>query len=200
MDFYMHLHYDDFVANVMRVVARGSVARWMLLGELRVACGHVRDSVFQCCLQWAKQCRIMETCPYSQTFRILWTAQSRYEAVWRKLECTIMVKGLPASVTQNDIEACFFCENALEHAYDVLYVLEDMEGVRNGNSCIINLVRGSLYKRVRQVLAHKFAEKSCSLYFEFAVIQGKVANDIVRDGQETRRDFLEENVAFLLDE
>ena len=110
-----------------------------------------------------------------------------------------MVKGLPVSVTQNDIEACF-CENALEHAYDVLYVLEDIEGVRNGNSCIINLVRGSLYKRVRQVLAHKFAEKSCSLYFEFAVIQGKVANDIVKDGQETRRDFLEENVAFLLDE
>ena len=199
MDFYMHLHYDDFVANAMRVVARGSVARWMLLGELRVACGHVRDSVFQCCLQWAKQCRIMETSPYSQTFRILWTAQSRYEAAWRKLECTIMVKGLPVSVTQSDIEACF-CENALEDAYDVLYVLEDIEGVRNGNSCIINLVRGSLYKRVRQVLAHKFAEKSCSLYFEFAVIQGKVANDIVRDVQETRRDFLEENVAFLLDE
>ena len=107
MDFQVHLHYDDFVANAMRVVARGSVARWMLLGELRVACGHVRDSVFQCCLQWARQCRIMETCPYSQTFRILWTAESRYEAAWRKLECTIMVKGLPASVTQNDIEACF---------------------------------------------------------------------------------------------
>ena len=70
----------------------------------------------------------------------------------------------------------------------------------NGNSCVINLVRGSLYKRVRQVLTHEFAEKSCSLYFEFAVIQGKVANDIVRDGQETRRDFLEENAAFLLDE
>ena len=93
-----------------------------------------------------------------------------------------------------------FCENALEHAYDVLYVLEDIEGVRNGNICIINLVRGSLYKRVRQVLTHKCAEKSCSLNFEFAVIQGKVANDIVKDGQETRRDFLQENCAFLLDE
>ena len=94
----------------------------------------------------------------------------------------------------------FFCKNGLEHAYDVLYALDDIEGVCNGNSCIINLVRGSLYKRVRQVLTHEFAEKSCSLCFEFAVIQGKVANDIVRDVQETRRDFLEENVAFLLDE
>ena len=47
---------------------------------------------------------------------------------------------------------------------------------------------------------HKFAQKSCSLYFEFAVIQGKVANDVVKDGPETRRNFLEENCAFLLDE
>ena len=93
-----------------------------------------------------------------------------------------------------------FCGNALQHDYDVLYVLDDIEGVCNGNSCIINLVRGSLYKRVRQVLTQKFAQKSCSLYFEFAVIQGKVANDIVKDGQETRRNFLEENCAFLLDE
>ena len=67
----------------------------------------------------------------------------------------------------------------------------------NGNSCIINLVRGSLYKRVRQVLTQKFAQKSCSLYFELAVTQGKVANDIVEDGQETRRNVLEPNWAFL---
>ena len=93
-----------------------------------------------------------------------------------------------------------FCENALEHAYDVLYVLDDIEGVCNGKRCIINLVLGSLYKRVRQVLTQKFAQNSCSLYFEFAVIQGKVANDIVKDGQGTRRDFLQENCAFLLDE
>ena len=82
----------------------------------------------------------------------------------------------------------------------MLYVLDDIEGVCNGNSCIINLVRGSLYKRVRQVLTQKFAQKSCSLYFEFAVIQGKVANAIVKDGQETRRNFFEQNCAFLLDE
>ena len=67
----------------------------------------------------------------------------------------------------------------------------------NGTSCIINLVRGSLYKRVRQVLSQKFAQKSCSLYFELAVIQGNVANDIVKDGQETRRNVLEANWAFL---
>ena len=67
----------------------------------------------------------------------------------------------------------------------------------NGNSCIINLVRGSWYKRVRQVLTQKFAQKSGSLYFELAVIQGKVANDIVKDGQETRRNVLEANWAFL---
>ena len=58
----------------------------------------------------------------------------------------------------------------------------------------------SVSKGISTLLTQKFAVKSCSLYFEFAVIQGKVANDIVRDVQETRRDFLEENVAFLLDE
>lgn len=46
----------------------------------------------------------------------------------------------------------------------------------------------------------RFAQKTSLLHFEFAVIQGKVANDIVKDGQETRRNFLGENCTFLLDE
>jgi len=75
------------------------------------------------------------------------------------------------------MERCL-CVSGLADAYDVLHVLDATEGARREQNCIVNLVRGWWYKRVRHAFRQRFSRESCCLHFELAVVQGKFANDM----------------------